>query len=374
MRPAQDSQRWCSLRSARARPRPRLRHNPARASFQQERRLAGRARLLPRIWFGCATSGRSIRRPSLRRSSRSRPMAEASRSSCVRPTRRRMNIASRWWSSTFARATRPKVIDRGGDPLMLNIGLRGIADFPTGIIDVVTPRWSPDGRWIAFLKRIDGRTQVWRAKADGSGSRPITRSANDVVDFRIGAGGSSLIYATVPVLDRTRAAIDREGLTGFHYDDRLSPFAVNRPFVPSPVQRETEVLDLETGKLREATKTEASPLAQGGNVIAVEGAPGNAQSEPGLSISATTTTGGADKGALHAMMPGGSLKTCAEAMCEGAIKPWWIAPGAKVRFFRREGWARASTAIYEWNLRSGSVRRLYLTEDVLADCAPQTRP
>lgn len=266
---------------------------------------------------------------------------------------------------------RPSVIDRGGDPLMLNIGLRGIADFPTGIIDVVTPRWSPDGRWIAFLKRIDGRTEVWRANADGSGSRPITSSASDVVDFRIGADGSTLIYATVPVLDRTRAAIDREGRTGFHYDDRWSPFAVNRPFVPSPVQREIEVLDLATGKLREATKTEASPLEQGGNVIATEGAPGNAQSEPGLSISATTVTGGADKGALHALAAGGSLRTCADATCEGATKPWWIAPGATVGFFRREGWAHASTAIYEWNLRSGSVHRLYLTEDVLADCAPQ---
>ena len=133
---------------------------------------------------------------------------------------------------------RPSVIDQGGDPLMLNIGLRGIADFPTGIIDAVTPRWSPDGRWIAFLKRVDGRTQVWRANADGSGSSPITRSASDVVDFRIGANGSTLLYATIPVLDRTRAAIDREGLTGFHYDDRWSPLCASTgpSFPPRPAK------------------------------------------------------------------------------------------------------------------------------------------
>lgn len=42
----------------------------------------------------------------------------------------------------------------------------------------------------------------------------------------------------------------------------------------------------------------------------------------------------------------------------------------QVRFFRREGWARASTAIYEWAPADQSVSRLYVTDDVLADCAP----
>jgi len=29
--------------------------------------------------------------------------------------------------------------------------------------------WSPDGRWIAYLKRTQGVTQLWRARADGGG-------------------------------------------------------------------------------------------------------------------------------------------------------------------------------------------------------------
>jgi dipeptidyl aminopeptidase/acylaminoacyl peptidase len=43
-----------------------------------------------------------------------------------------------------------------------------------------------------------------------------------------------------------------------------------------------------------------------------------------------------------------------------------------VRFFRTEGWAKASTAIYDWNVRTGTVRRLYQTEDVLSSCAPDS--
>jgi dipeptidyl aminopeptidase/acylaminoacyl peptidase len=42
-----------------------------------------------------------------------------------------------------------------------------------------------------------------------------------------------------------------------------------------------------------------------------------------------------------------------------------------VRFFRWEGWAKASTAIYDWNVETGQVRRLYITDDVLSSCTPQ---
>lgn len=41
-----------------------------------------------------------------------------------------------------------------------------------------------------------------------------------------------------------------------------------------------------------------------------------------------------------------------------------------VRFFRWEGWANASTAIYDWNVAKGTVRRLYLTDDLLSSCSP----
>ena len=42
------------------------------------------------------------------------------------------------------------------------------------------PRWSPDGKWIAFIAEHDGRTDVFVAAADGSGERRLTD--DDVVD------------------------------------------------------------------------------------------------------------------------------------------------------------------------------------------------
>ena len=265
---------------------------------------------------------------------------------------------------------KPVVVDQGGDLLLLTIDLRGIADFATGNTRVVTPRWSADGRWIAFLKRTANRTQVWRAMADGSGSAPLTHSTSDVVDFRIGTDGSTIVYATRPALDQARQSFEREALTGFHYDERFSPFARRWPYAPAPVERRVEVLNLQTGSVRAPTPEEAALVAVDHELIATAGAPVVHDRNSRVWISATTLTGGARAGGFHARLPNGSTATCTAPSCEGATKPWSMPDGHRIRFFRREGWARASTAIYEWIPKEGSVRRLYLTDDVLADCAP----
>lgn len=264
---------------------------------------------------------------------------------------------------------RPVMVDEGGDLLLLTIELRGRVEHPTGITSVVTPRWSPDGRWIAFLKREGGITQVWRAETDGSGSAPLTRSEFDVVDFRIGGDGSTIVYAIRPGLQRAREAMEQEGLTGFHYDDRFSPVSGDRPFPVPPIEREVQVLDLATGRAREASTAEAAMVGVNHELVATAGA-ADGHSDARLWISATLLTGGARPSSLHVRVADGSVATCSAPACEGATEPWWTPDERRVRFFRREGWARASTAIYEWNPGSGSVRRLYVTDDVLADCAP----
>jgi dipeptidyl aminopeptidase/acylaminoacyl peptidase len=263
---------------------------------------------------------------------------------------------------------RPTIVDQGGDFIMLTVDIRGRADHPLGTARVITPLWSPDGRWIAFLKRIDGTTQVWRAMTDGSGSVPLTRSPTDVVDFRIGADGGTIVFATRPALQRTLDAIEREGLSGFHYDDRFSPPSGDRPFPASPVQREVQVLDLTSGAVRAATAAEASVVNVNRELIATAGAPTG--SERSLWITATNLSGGAQPGAFHARTPEGATLICEARECEGASEPWFLPGNRRVRFFRREGFGQSLTAIYEWDLAARTVRRLYMTEDLLADCTP----
>lgn len=266
----------------------------------------------------------------------------------------------------LARPGRAVVVDRGGDFIRARYDFRGKAGFPTGLADPITPRWSPDGKFIVFRRRDRGGVQLWRAETDGSGSRAITASADDIEDFRITADGRSVIYATRPGLRIARAEIEREGLSGFHYDDRFAPAASDRPFPPAPIARTLTVFDVASGTARQASYSEAALLdgsatREGSWIEAVDaGGRRAAIAVPPGSIYA-------GRGRLSATFEG-RTRVCPAAQCADASYPWWVA--GKVRFLRREGWANSDTAIYEWKPGTARVRRLYRTEDLLLGCVP----
>jgi dipeptidyl aminopeptidase/acylaminoacyl peptidase len=264
----------------------------------------------------------------------------------------------------------PRIVDQGGELRLLTIDNAGTADFPTGIPEPITPLWSPDGSWIAFLKRSGGRTQVWRAATDGSGSFPVTNSPVDVVDFRIEDDGKSVAFATRAEVTEAKREIEREGLSGYHFDSRWAPVDANHPLARPPAERTVRVADLASGRVRDPTPAERAMLADGGELIATGGAAAHGRPGARAWVAATTLSGGAERGGLRALAAGRSVLTCSKAACDGATDPWLMEDGHRVRFMKREGWAGASTAIYEWDLASGSVKRLYVTDDVLADCAP----
>src|SRR3546814_6829946 len=60
----------------------------------------------------------------------------------------------------------PEILDEGGD-LILQIvpGMSGVLG-ETGLPDTITPQWSPDGKFVYFLKRSEGTTKIWRAATD----------------------------------------------------------------------------------------------------------------------------------------------------------------------------------------------------------------
>jgi len=265
----------------------------------------------------------------------------------------------------------PRVIDEGGEPLLMTFDdFRGFTDFPTGFMRVVTPRWSADGKWIAFLKHSGGTTQVWRAFVDDGGSAPLTHSEIDVVDFRISPDGRNIVYATRPGVEAQLQQYEKEGLNGWHYDGRFVPWLSKHPLPRAPVSRQVAVLDIATGAERAPTPQEVSLVAVDQQIIANSGEKATIDAQ-GLEIAATNLGGGAKAGAFHARRADGSTATCPATMCDGAYAPWWMSDRRHARFFRWEGWANASTAIYDWDVRRGQVRRLYFTDDVLSSCTPQ---
>ena len=115
-----------------------------------------------------------------------------------------------------------RAIDVGGEPITTSSALRGLF-MPGGYPKVVTPAWSPDGQWIAYLRREDSTTQVWLVRSDGSRSFPITRAEVDIEWVGWSRDGTRLLYTTRPgkLVASGRAAM--EARTGILYDDRIIP-------------------------------------------------------------------------------------------------------------------------------------------------------
>jgi len=263
---------------------------------------------------------------------------------------------------------RPRIVDTGGEFLSFRFDNRGKAGFPTGIARPITPRWSRDGKWIYFLKRLQGRTQVWRATPDGDMAEQVTEGASEVEDFRLTADGRALIYATSAALDAATEAFVREGRSGFHFDARFAPSSGFRPFPAAPLPRTVEVRDLESGAVRPATAAEAA-LLPASPTLEVGWSEALAADGRRAILQVPAATFFPSRGRLVVDGPDGHRATCMQSACADASRPWWTTAG-DVRFFRREGWANASTAIYQWTPGPSAPRRLLVTEDVLADCAP----
>uniref|UniRef100_UPI00082CDB02 Atxe2 family lasso peptide isopeptidase n=1 Tax=Novosphingobium naphthalenivorans TaxID=273168 RepID=UPI00082CDB02 len=233
-------------------------------------------------------------------------------------------------------------------------------------------RWFPDNKAIAFLKRTGNTIQIWRTRIDGSLSAPVTHSDTDILDFRIARDGRTIVYSASPALQAAWSQIDKEGLSGFHFDDRFAPNASTRPFPSPPIPVETFTLDLASGKVRAASVAEAALLQDdkprgppGAMAVALSPSGRRAWTKPTLSERFPP------RPQLVAESLTGSPISCEARACRSVTTLLgWSADGARVRFTHLEGWANSQTAIYEWKPGARTVTRLYVTSDLLVDCAP----
>jgi hypothetical protein len=60
-----------------------------------------------------------------------------------------------------------------------------------------SPRYSRDGRWIAYVSRVSGNADVWIMRSDGSNRRAVTRSVWDEVSPAPSPDGRYVVYSSV---------------------------------------------------------------------------------------------------------------------------------------------------------------------------------
>lgn len=265
----------------------------------------------------------------------------------------------------------PTVVDQGGELIRYQYdNLWGMAGWPTGWPADIVPRWSPDGKWIAFLKQQGPHVQVWRAKADGSKSEAITRAPDDVVDFAW-LDDESLMLATRPDNRRLLDDIEREGRSGFLFDDRFWPLARSRPMVRAGAELAAFHLDLQSHEVRPATTSEAQfvKAAPDENILAhalLSAAHGDrlawiSKRDPDRYVSPTT---------LSATLQDGSVAKCETAECGQIVSLWWPPQSHDVIFLARTGWGRDQLTLYRWNPDANRLKKVLETGDLLISCEP----
>lgn len=260
-----------------------------------------------------------------------------------------------------------RLVDVGGEFIVEASDVRGIPDLPIGTAEPVTPVWSPDGRWLAYLRRDGGRTRVWRARADGSGATPVSGSDANARGVRWSADGHSLLVALRPGIAEGEKAIDAEERTGFLYDRRFWTLSLARPKPPAPIAEAEQRIDPENGRVLE-TKGAADPEA---------GKPAGAIAFARSATGALAWTSPDDRSVVMGPTAlrvdiGGRTIVCRSSYCaDGVGKIWWSDEGTL--FFLQAGTSEngGTTRLLRWLPLAEAAPTLILsTIDALIGCRP----
>lgn len=266
----------------------------------------------------------------------------------------------------------PRALDQGGELITSIVNLRGIRS-DSGFPAPLTPVWSPDGNQVAWLRRDNGRTEVWRAGTSGKGGQMVTRSLTDVTDVAWNEDGSRILYLTQPDLEAIRQKIAVEGQSGWLYDDRFAPTDGLLPQLPGPLPTALFSADPATGNVQEPTESERRhwKMREGLRNAALP----SAMASTGRRAW-TARAEGVLFGALSLYVDGqdGQPIRCETTACKGGFTGlWWDEDGQVLRFLRREGHANGDLGFYRWAPGKGDPERLRLTSDVLHGCTPAGR-
>ncbi|MEO7688340.1 MAG: Atxe2 family lasso peptide isopeptidase [Sphingomonas sp.] len=255
---------------------------------------------------------------------------------------------------------RPRLLDVGGDFIQATSDIRGIPAVPSGSPKSPPPVWSPDGRQLAFLRRDQGRTRAWLVGLDGRPARPLGNIDTDALAIRWSPGGGSVLVTIRPALDAGRIAIEREALSGFHFDARFWALSEERPEPSLPLPLTELEVDLRTGQTR-ATANAIATSASGVSAFSPAGARAwIAPDDESLPWS---------EASLHVSLHDRVLD-CPHEICASRVAAlWWLSDDTLL--FMRGGSPEngGRLALYRWRVGAEAAPRMvFESSDALLGC------
>lgn len=260
---------------------------------------------------------------------------------------------------------RPRLIDQGGELITARIPLRGLL-LAGGWQAVVTPVWSPDGTLIAYLRKDDGRTQVWLTRSDGSGAHVLTKSSVDVEAVAWSGKNGRIVFLARASLEAQNEGVATEGRNGWLYDGRFMPNIAARPLA-SDVPLVAYSIGVDGKNVREAISEERALVKD----AADDDLAGPKATANDGRIASTRKAGPIEPLVLTVTDHERTIR-CEEAACSGNFTGiWWDGAGKDLIYLRREGWARNEMGLYRWDPGSGRApTRILHTSAALLGCLP----
>jgi len=229
---------------------------------------------------------------------------------------------------------------------------------PEGLFWQNDPAWSPDGSEIAFTSNRDGRTHVFVMKADGTGTRPVTKSQHSDDHPSWSPDGRWIAFAREGALYRVResgGAVRRLGKgfgaaadPAYSPDGRLIAYDYRQPGYSI---KEIYVMNDDGTNLRRVT-----------DLRDVSTAP--AWSPDGKTLAFQSSVGGGKNEIYTVPVTGGTPKRVTTSTID-AIQPDWTPDGSGITFSRDGAIVTAAVA-------DGKETRLTSGDD--NDSAPAWRP
>src|SRR5690606_14119426 len=252
--------------------------------------------------------------------------------------------------------------------------------------------------FIYYRAMLDGRVDVWRAAADGSGAEPVTLDPADVREFSLVDGGRTLRYAVGATRAEVVRAEEAEYDNGIHIDETVpvganlfrSSYVGGRlatqryigiwfargPLLGDLPDRWREI-DLETGERRELppvdSASEQDPRKTDPSLLPLTVF--EAKDERSGRTAVLLRTDGGDRArrttltrlsVLPARKGGGEITCKAEACTGKSISSvQWRPDGQALLFTVTDHDAGEAQSIFLWNIGTGAVRPVVAAQGFL---------